>query len=120
MLEQWLKSWVIDRRRLFPTHARTPQGGIVSATICNMTLDGLDGTLKTLFPRNRVYMVRFADDFVITGDSKELLENEVRPVVETFLKERGLELSKEKTSITHITEGVDFLGQHLRKYGRRK
>ena len=120
MLEQWLKSGVIDRRRLFPTYAGTPQGGIVSATLCNMTLDGLEGKLKTLFPHNRVYMVRFADDFVITGDSKELLENEVRPVVETFLKERGLELSKEKTSITHITEGVDFLGQHLRKYGRRK
>ena len=120
MLAQWLKSGVIDRRRLFPTQAGTPQGGIVSATLCNMTLDGLEGTLKTLFPRNRVHMVRFADDFVITGDSKELLENEVRPVVETFLKERGLELSKEKTSITHITEGVDFLGQHLRKYGHRK
>ena len=120
MLEQWLKSGFIDRRRLFPTHAGTPQGGIVSATICNMTLDGLEKELKTTFPNNRVYMVRFADDFVITGDSKELLENEVKPVVETFLKERGLELSKEKTSITHITEGFDFLGQHVRKYGRRK
>ena len=85
-----------------------------------MTLDGLEKELKTRFPNRRVHMVRLADDFVITGDSKELLENEVRPVVETFLHERGLELSKEKTSITHITEGFDFLGQHLRKYGRRK
>ena len=120
MLEQWLKSGVIDRRRFFPTHAGTPQGGIVSATLCNMTLDRLEGKLKILFPHNRVYMVRFADDFVITEDSKELLENEVRPVVEAFFKERGLELSKEKTSITHITEGGDFLGHHLRKCGRRK
>ena len=61
--------------------------------------------------------VRYADDFIITGDSKELLENEVRPLVEEFLKERGLALSADKTRITHIDEGFDFLGQqHLRKY----
>jgi RNA-directed DNA polymerase len=53
---------------------------------------------------------------IITGSSKELLEKEVKPLVETFLKERGLELSKEKTRITHIEEGFDFLGQHIRRY----
>ena len=120
MLTQWLKSGFIDRRRLFPTVAGTPQGGIISATLCNMTLDGLERELKTRFPKSRVYMARFADDFVITGTSKEFLEKEVRPVVETFLKERGLELSKEKTFITNIQEGFDFLGQHHRKYGNRK
>jgi hypothetical protein len=62
--------------------------------------------------------VRFpcATHLIITGDSKELLENEVRPVVEQFLKERGLTLSADKTRITHINEGFDFLGQNLRKY----
>ena len=121
MLEQWLKSGYIDRRRLFPTHAGTPQGGIVSATICNMTLDGLEKELKDTFPTNRrVHMVRFADDFIITGDSRECLEREVRPVVESFLKERGLSLSQEKTAITHISDGFDFLGQHVRKYGKRQ
>jgi RNA-directed DNA polymerase len=54
--------------------------------------------------------------FVISGRSKELLENEVRPLVEQFLNERGLELSPEKTRITHITEGFDFLGQNVRRY----
>ena len=53
---------------------------------------------------------------MITGSSKELLENEVKPLVEQFLHERGLELSQEKTKITHITDGFDFLGQHLRDY----
>src|SRR5204863_9071561 len=53
---------------------------------------------------------------IITGDSKELLENEVRPLVEQFLKDRGLRLSPDKTRITHINEGFDFLGQNLRKY----
>src|SRR6202043_871585 len=45
-----------------------------------------------------------------------LLEQEVKPCVEAFLAERGLELSKEKTLITHISEGFGFLGQNVRKY----
>ena len=60
--------------------------------------------------------VRYADDFIVTGDSKELLEHEVKPVVIGFLKERGLTLSEEKTKVTHIEEGFDFLGQNVRKY----
>jgi RNA-directed DNA polymerase len=60
--------------------------------------------------------VRFADDFIVTGKSKEVLENEVKPLVEDFMRERGLELSQEKTHITHIEDGFDFLGQHIRKY----
>ena len=61
--------------------------------------------------------VCYADDFIITGCSKELLENEVKPLVERFMLDRGLQLSPEKTSITHIEDGFDFLGQNLRKYG---
>ena len=61
----------------------------------------------------------YADDFIITGSSKELLEKEVKPLVEQFLRERGLELSPEKTFITHIEQGFDFLGQNTRKYGGR-
>jgi len=61
--------------------------------------------------------VRYADDFIITGNSKELLEKEVKPCVEAFLDERGLQLSQEKTKLTHISEGFDFLGQNVRKYG---
>lgn len=60
--------------------------------------------------------MRYADDFIITGISKEVLENEVKPVVVEFFKDRGLTLSEEKTKITHIEEGYDFLGQNVRKY----
>ena len=59
----------------------------------------------------------FTLDFIITGCSKELLENEVKPLVERFMFERGLQLSPEKTCITHIEQGFDFLGQNLRRYG---
>jgi hypothetical protein len=58
----------------------------------------------------------FTLDFIITGRSKEILENEVKPLVAAFLKERGLQLSESKTRITHISEGFDFLGLHIRKY----
>ncbi len=61
-------------------------------------------------------MVRYADDFVITGNTKEFLEKEVKPIVETFLSERGLELSESKTLITHVDKGFDFLGMNIRKY----
>ena len=121
VLRQWLKAGYMENRTLFPTEAGTPQGGIISPTLANLTLDGLEPLLREKFPKTKwpslkVNLVRYADDFIITGASKELLENEVRPLVEQFLRERGLELSPEKTCITHIDQGFDFLGQNLRKW----
>ena len=126
MLSKWLKAGYIERNVLHPTEAGTPQGGICSPVIANLALDGLETRLRTAFPRKvwngykqvcpKVNFIRLADDFVITGATKELLEAEVKPLVEAFLKERGLELSAEKTVITHIAAGFDFLGQNLRKY----
>jgi RNA-directed DNA polymerase len=115
ILQQWLKAGYIDRKKLFPTIAGTPQGGIISPLLSNMTLDGLEKELKT-FQGKKVNFVRYADDFIVTGNSKELLEQEVRPAIIRFLKERGLTLSDEKTRVTHIKEGFDFLGQNIRKY----
>src|SRR5271155_1027327 len=126
VLQKWLKAGYIENRTLFPTEAGTPQGGTISPTLANLTLDGLEKRLAANFPRQgwknrqrwtpKVNLIRYADDFIITGDSKELLENEVRPLVERFLEERGLALSTDKSRITHIDEGFDFLGQNLRKY----
>ncbi|KHE94073.1 MAG: hypothetical protein K8F52_08445 [Candidatus Scalindua rubra] len=53
----------------------TPQGGIISPTIANMTLDGLERVIKDAVPRRRrVNFVRYADDFIVTGKSKKILE----------------------------------------------
>jgi RNA-directed DNA polymerase len=97
---------------------------VASPTIANIALDGLETVLTERFGstaksmnRLRVRLVRYADDFIITGHSKVWLEKEVKPCVEAFLAERGLQLSQEKTRITHISEGFDFLGQNVRKYG---
>jgi RNA-directed DNA polymerase len=122
VLRKWLKAGFVEKRILFPTEAGTPQGGIVSPTLANLTLDGLERMLKEKFsgkrtPSLRVNLIRYADDFIITGTSKELLENEVKPLVEQFLRDRGLQLSPEKTCVTHIENGFDFLGQNLRKHG---
>ena len=116
ILRKWLKAGYIYDRILYPTEAGTPQGGIISPTLANMTLDGLEAELKKFCRQDKVHMVRYADDFIITGNSKEFLENAVKPLVETFLSARGLELSAEKTSITHIDQGFDFLGVNIRKY----
>lgn len=125
LLRKWLKSGFIFNKQLFPTEEGTPQGGIISPTLANMTLDGLEKLLADSFPINRskknyytpmINLVRYADDFIITGESKELLENHVKPLVIEFLQARGLTLSEEKTKITHIEEGFDFLGFNIRKY----
>jgi len=123
ILQKWLKAGFIDKHVLHATEEGTPQGGICSPVLANMTLDGLEAKLREKFPKQprksskeKINFVRFADDFIITGKSKEVLEEEVKPLVEAFMRERGLELSPEKTLITHIEDGFDFLGQHLRKY----
>jgi RNA-directed DNA polymerase len=126
ILEKWLKSGYLEQSNWFATEAGTPQGGIISPTLANLTLDGLEVLLRQRFPqdvkkgqirfRSKVHLVRYADDFIITGNSRELLVNEVRPLVEGFLRERGLTLSEEKTQVTRIEDGFDFLGHHLRKY----
>lgn len=123
MLTQWLKAGVIDQNVFKPTQAGAPQGSPISPVIANLTLDGMERLLKKHIPRKtakgnnpKVHLVRFADDFVVTGVSRELLEQQVRPLLEQFLNERGLEFSPEKTKITHIDEGFDFLGQTVRKF----
>ncbi|MBN3787091.1 group II intron reverse transcriptase/maturase [Burkholderia sp. Ac-20353] len=125
ILRKWLKAGLIYKGQLQVTEAGTPQGGIISPTLANVTLNGLERELMehlraTLGVRTaqkqKVNVVRYADDFVITGVSQEVLENEVRPWVEAFLAQRGLQLSEEKTRIAHIDDGFDFLGWNFRKY----
>ena len=61
--------------------------------------------------------MRYADDFIVTGATTELLEQKVKPALTAFLTPRGLALSEQKTVITHIGKGFNFLGHTVRKYG---
>ena len=119
ILRKWLRAGYVEDGITYPSRKGTPQGGIISPTLANMTLDGLEEAVRRAVPRrSRVNFVRYADDFVITGKSKQLLERDIKPMVEVFLAERGLTLSPEKTVITYIKNGFTFLGQTFRKHGR--
>jgi RNA-directed DNA polymerase len=126
VLRKWLKAGYVERASLFPTERGTPQGGIASPTLANMVLDGLEHRLKDRIRKRKsdgvvvynpkINLIRYADDFVVTGDSPETLAKAKEVVVE-FLAERGLELSPEKTRIVELSEGFNFLGQNVRLYG---
>lgn len=102
-------------RQFLPTEEGTPQGGIISPTLANMAIDGLQSLLEQQYKRHKekgkavypkVHLVRYADDFIITGTDKSVLENDVLPLSAQILADRGLMLSDEKTKITHISEGI--------------
>src|SRR4051812_19120393 len=123
VLAKWLKAGFLEKHIWFATTEGTPQGGIISPVLANWALDGLQGLLAEHFAntpkgqgKSKVHLVRYADDFLITGTSRALLRDQVQPLVAHFLKERGLTLSHEKTQITHVEEGFDFLGQNVRRY----
>lgn len=125
MLKKWLKCGFVFNGELFPTEEGTPQGGIISPILANMTLDGIQDLLASKFPvtikngkevRHKINLVRYADDFIVTGDSKEILRDKVKPLIAEFLAERGLTLSGEKTLVTHADDGFDFLGFNVRRY----
>ena len=118
MLKAWLKAGYWEKEQLFPTMKGTPQGGLISPLLANLVLDGMEPTVKAVArTKDKVHFVRYADDFVVTGATREILEQKVKPALTAFLKERGLELSEQKTVITHIEKGFDFLGHTVRKYG---
>jgi RNA-directed DNA polymerase len=117
ILKKWLTAGYIEKAKLYPTSDGTAQGSIISPSLLTFTLSGLEKVVKLATkPRDKVNIVVYADDFIITAKNQEILEHEIKPVVEAFLGERGLLLSQEKTKITHINEGFDFLGMNIRKY----
>ena len=126
ILQQFIKAGYVFKRKLFPTNKGAIQGGAISPTLANYVLDGLEehiwnninigarGVVKTK-NLHKVHMIRYADDFIVTGDSQETLAK-VKESIVSFMTERGLELSEEKTLITNIHKGFDFLGWNFRKY----
>jgi RNA-directed DNA polymerase len=130
VLRKWLTSGYFEDGLFHDTASGTPQGGVISPVLANLVLDGLEARLRSRFPlagtgstRGRaaqVHLIRYADDFIVTGVSREVLERDVKPIVEAFLRERGLTLSPEKTAITHLSRGFDFLGQNVRRYPNGK
>lgn len=128
VLKQFLKAGFVFENELFPTDDGTPQGGVISPILANMALDGMQEMLVNHFDlsakgeisafvhnKSKVNLVRYADDFIVTAATKETAE-EAKGLIREFLKTRGLELSEEKTTITHINDGFDMLGWTFRKF----
>jgi RNA-directed DNA polymerase len=79
MLTQWLKAGFIEKGQRFSTVAGTSQGGIISPCLVNCALGGMESMLKSMMkPADKVHLVRYADDFVVTGCSKEQLESMIK------------------------------------------
>lgn len=127
ILKEFLKARFKDGDQLYDTVSGVPQGGIISPILANLTLDGLEEHIQNVFWRSKtgavnrqhnkhkVHMIRYADDLIITADSKETA-HELKTLISQFLSTRGLNLSEKKTKITNIKDGFDFLGWNFRKY----
>jgi RNA-directed DNA polymerase len=145
VIKKWLKAGYIQDDELHETEVGTPQGGTISPLLANIALDQMEADLiehlrgikgwkskigkttvsevvnkktgKSYKCRNNLHidLVRYADDFVVLHEDKVVIE-ESKSFISKWLKERGLELSPEKTKIIHSTEGFDFLGHHFRHY----
>lgn len=103
----------------FDTEEGTPQGGIMSPTLCNVALNGIENLMKEQIPKIKgisqgVHVIRYADDMIITGRSQEIVLK-CRTILAEFLANRGLELNSKKTLVTHIREGFDFQGFNIRR-----
>lgn len=123
ILRQFIKAGYIYQKQLFPNSKGAVQGGAISPTIANIVLDGLEETIYNKVRNmnnkkgyiHKPRFIRYADDFIVAGDSIETLEK-IKTIIKDFLQKRGLELSNEKTVITHISKGFDFIGWNFRKY----
>jgi RNA-directed DNA polymerase len=136
-IKAWLKAGYMEAEIFNATESGTPQGGVISPLLANIALDGMERWLnqetklreypvktgkkagRVVKKRvNRYGFIRYADDFVVTAETKEEIEA-VLPKIVTWLAERGMKLNEEKTRIRPITEGFNFLGFNLRAYGKK-
>ena len=91
----------------------------MSPTLCNIVLNGIEQAIKKGNPLRKgispgVHIIRYADDMVITAKSQEIALH-CKTIISNFLAERGLSLNENKTMVTHIKDGFDFLGFNIKR-----
>lgn len=128
-ISKWLKAGYVDNNTFNETMTGTPQGGIISPLLANIALHGMEEELGVTYyydkrdgyklRRNCVGIVKYSDDFVIVCKTKSEAEN-MFDKLKPYLDKRGLTLAEDKTKVTHISEGFDFLGFNLRQYKTNK
>jgi len=113
-IQGWLKAGFIYQGEYTPTEMGTPQGGVISPLLANIGLHGLEDFIKAT--NKKLGVIRYADDFIVTARDKGSLEK-AQAQIQQWMSERGLELAREKTLITSMEDGFDFLGFNHRHYG---
>ncbi|MBR8841051.1 MAG: group II intron reverse transcriptase/maturase [Stigonema ocellatum SAG 48.90 = DSM 106950] len=134
-IRAWLKAGVMDGKQLFPTSEGTPQGGVISPLLANITLHGMENRINQAFPRRTIVkkgkyaghqpgatLIRYADDFVILHEDITVV-NRCRDIISEWLADYGLELKSSKTRLTHTLQtierekpGFNFLGFNIRQF----
>ena len=132
IIGDWLKAGYIHSDNFYVTESGTPQGGIISPLLANIALHGMEDALNikykrrkrsdgsyTFINKSKYVLIRYADDFVVLCKTKaDALK--VYELLESYLEQRGLTLSKEKTKITHLSKGFDFLGVNFKSHKTSK
>jgi RNA-directed DNA polymerase len=129
LVRQWLKAGVVEDGRLAPTEEGAPQGGVISPLLMNVALHGMEAAAGVRYYKTGTnagktvphcpVVVRYADDLLGLCHSREQAE-QVKAALAEWLVPRGLVFNEDKTRITHLDQGVDFLGFHIRRYPNGK
>ncbi|MGW4528610.1 group II intron reverse transcriptase/maturase [Amycolatopsis sp. NPDC004378] len=136
LVKAFLKAGIFNQDRQFRnTETGTPQGGILSPLLANIALSVLDEYFAQVEggPATREWerqkrrrrgqanyrLIRYADDFLVMVSGDREHAEQARDVVAAVLAPMGLRLSEAKTMITHIDEGLDFLGWRIQRHRKR-
>jgi RNA-directed DNA polymerase len=129
LVRQWLTAGVIDQGRFAATQEGAPQGGVISPLILNVALHGMEaaagvayyttGTRAGKTVKGCPAVIRYADDLLALCYSREQAE-QVKQQLAAWLAPRGLVFNEDKTRITTLDQGVDFLGFNIRRYPNGK
>lgn len=128
IIDRMLKAKIIDKDKLLTPEEGTLQGGVISPMLSNIALTSLDNFVAERFGTIQYHggkhyvspMIRYADDFIIACTTKQQAKQVKKEITDFLNNETGLTLSQEKTDITHITKGFNFLGFNIKKYRKTK
>ncbi len=129
LIRRMLAAGYEEGGRVHTPNCGTPQGGVVSPLLANIYLHKMDEAWRARYSigdqnarhkvrkngRGLVQLIRYADDFLVLTNGEraqaEALKEEFRQILDGL----GLELSTDKTLITHVNDGFDFLGFHCQR-----
>ena len=121
IIRKWLKSKIVEKNSCRKPLKGTPQGGVISPLLANVALNEFDHIFNSNPARDRkdirrkIITIRYADDYVVISNSKQILER-IYSIMEKYFSKIGLQFNQSKTRIIKRSEGFDFLGFHFIKY----